>query len=84
MFNWLKFKLLELGVRIFKPKMLGVFKMWKGLQGKKSYIVAGVGVIVNGLFAMGYIDKEVAITIDAILGSLFGITISAKLNRAKQ
>ena len=37
------------------------------LQGKKTYIVAVIGVLVNGLFAMGYIDEESIKVIDGIL-----------------
>lgn len=51
------------------------------LQGKKSYIVAVVGIIVNGLYAMGYIDDGAVKMADYILASLFGVTIAAKINR---
>src|SRR3990167_11329993 len=37
-----------------KP-MLDNLKTW--LAGKKTYVIAIVGVVVNGLFAMGYIDE---------------------------
>ena len=39
----------------------------KYLSGKKTYIVVAVGVIVNGLFSMGYIDESTVKTIDAVL-----------------
>lgn len=41
------------------------------LQGKKTYLVVAVGVIVNGLYAMGYIpavDLPVVNTVLAFLG----------------
>lgn len=37
------------------------------LQGKKTYIIMAVGVIVNGLYVMGYIDDKVVAAIDGVL-----------------
>lgn len=84
MFKWLKFNFLELGVRIFKPKWLGVFKMWKWFEGKKSTILAVAAAVANVAMAMGYIDKELIFAIDGVLASLFGVTIASKINRAKK
>lgn len=44
--------------------------MFPALQGKKTYIVAAVGVIVNGLIAMGYIPESVLLPINSVLGFL--------------
>jgi len=40
------------------------------LKGKKTYIVVIIGVIVNGLVAMGYIGAEHLGVINSILGLL--------------
>jgi len=40
------------------------------LKGWKTYIVMGIGVIVNGAYAMGYIPTEAIGFINAILGFL--------------
>jgi len=40
------------------------------LKGKKTYIVVAVGVIVNGLFAMGVIPVEYLGMANTILGFL--------------
>jgi len=39
-------------------------------KGYKAYIVAIVGVLVNGAIAMGYIPSEYLATINSILGFL--------------
>ena len=40
------------------------------LKGKKTYIVVALGVILNGLNAMGYIQAEFLPMINTILGFL--------------
>ena len=40
------------------------------LKGAKTYIIAIVGVLVNGAIAMGYIPVEFLATINSILGFL--------------
>ena len=40
------------------------------LKGYKTYIIVIVGVIVNGLVAMGYIGAEHLVLINSILGLL--------------
>ncbi len=40
------------------------------LKGWKTYIVVGVGVVVNGLIAMGYIPESVQGIVNSILGFL--------------
>jgi len=40
------------------------------LKGYKTYIVAIIGVLVNGAIAMGYIPEEYLTTINSILGFL--------------
>jgi len=40
------------------------------LKGWKTYIVVAVGVIVNGLFAMGYIPAGIVPIVNTILGFL--------------
>lgn len=37
------------------------------LKGKKTYLVAGIGILVNGALAMGYIDERTAASVDGIL-----------------
>ena len=44
--------------------------MLNWLKGKKTYIVIVVGVIVNGLVAMGYIPAEHIGLINSVLGFL--------------
>lgn len=39
-------------------------------NGKKTYLAAAVGVIVTGLYSMGYIDSSVYDTLVAIAGFL--------------
>jgi len=41
--------------------------MKKWLSGKKTYIIVALGVIVNGLWAMGLIDEETVKVVDGIL-----------------
>ena len=48
--------------------MLSDLILW--LQGKKTYVIMLVGVIVNGLWVMGYLDDKTLIAIDSILGFL--------------
>ena len=40
------------------------------LKGKKTYIVVAIGVIVNGMVAMGYISADHLVMINTILGFL--------------
>ena len=40
-------------------------KEW--LSGKKTYIIVVLGVIINGLWAMGLIDEETVKIVDGIL-----------------
>lgn len=40
------------------------------LKGYKTYIVMAIGVIANGLFAMGYIPSEYIGLVNSILGFL--------------
>ena len=47
------------------------------LQGKKTYIVMVVGIVVNGLFAMGYIDDKTVTLLDGVIVSLGLGTIRA-------
>jgi hypothetical protein len=42
------------------------------LKGWKTYLVAAIGVIVNGSIAMGYIPVEYLTTVNSILG-FFGL-----------
>ena len=44
--------------------------MIKFLKGKKTYIVMFLGVIANGLVAMGYIPESMLSTINSVLGFL--------------
>ena len=40
------------------------------LKGKRTYIVAVVGVLVNGAWAMGYIDPSLLPIVNTVLGFL--------------
>ena len=40
------------------------------LQGKKTYIVATIGVVINGLYAMGYIPADYIMITNVVLGFL--------------
>jgi len=51
------------------------------LKGYKTYIIAGVAVIVNGLIAMGYIDESIRATINSILGFLGLGTLRAGIKK---
>jgi len=44
--------------------------MFKWLKGRKTFIVVAIGVIVNGLFAMDYIDEKSIDIVNMILGFL--------------
>jgi type IV secretory pathway VirB2 component (pilin) len=55
--------------------------MLEYLQGKKTYIVAVVGVIVNGLYIMGYIEESAVKTIDGLLLFLGLGTLRAGMNK---
>ena len=57
-------------LRLWLHKSEGGLKAMKWLQGKKTYIVVIVGVLVNGLHAMGYITEEHIKIINYILGFL--------------
>lgn len=58
---------------------LASLSVW--LQGKKTYIVAGVAAIVFFLAAVGVIPQEVANMIYTILGITGVVTVAAKINR---
>lgn len=51
------------------------------LQGKKTYIVMTVGIIVNGLYAMGVIDEQLLITLDGVIIALGLGTIRAGISK---
>lgn len=53
------------------------------LQGKKTYIVAAIGVVVNGAFAMGMIDERTVTSVDGILAFLAAGTIRAGIAKGK-
>ncbi len=57
--------------------------MKKFLAGKKTYIVAIVGVIVNGLIAQGYLDVSYLPMINSILAFIGLGTLRAGINKAK-
>lgn len=54
------------------------------LEGRKSYIVAVITALVNLAVAFGWISvtQDQLDTINTVLVALFGVTISAKINRA--
>lgn len=45
-------------------------KLLELLKGRKTYLVVAIGVILNGLFAMGYIDADKLPLINSILTML--------------
>ena len=51
------------------------------LKGKKTYITAIVGIVINGLMAMGYISVEYLVPINAMLGFLGLGTIRAGVSK---
>ena len=51
------------------------------LQGRKTYIVMIVGVLVNGAYAMGYIDERTVLAIDGGLTFLGMGTIRAGISK---
>ena len=55
--------------------------MIKFLKGKKTYIVAIVGVIFNGAFAMGYISPDFVPAVNVILGFLGLGALRAGVNK---
>lgn len=53
------------------------------LKGKKTYIVAIVGIIVNGAYAMGYVSEEWVKAIDGALLFLGLGTIRAGIAKGR-
>lgn len=51
------------------------------LKGKKTYLVAFMMVIVNGLYYSGQIDKATHDMLMGLLGAGAVATVSAKINR---
>lgn len=51
------------------------------LRGKKTYVVVIVGVLVNGAYAMGYIDEQTVFAIDGMLTFLGMGTIRAGISK---
>ena len=58
--------------------------MVEWLKGKKTYIVMFVGVLVNGAYAMGYLDKATVEAIDGVLIFLGLGTIRAGISKGPQ
>jgi len=56
-------------------------KIIEFLKGKKTYIVAAIGVIVNGLWAMGYIPAEWLPGINTVLAFLGLATLRAGITK---
>ncbi len=67
--------------RIIINRAIARIKEEKGmiefLQGKKTYIVMIAGIVVNGLFAMGYLDDKTVTLLDGVIVSLGLGTIRA-------
>ena len=51
------------------------------LKGKKTYLIVVVGVIFNGLYAMGFIPVEYVPAVNIILGFLGLGTLRAGINK---
>lgn len=52
------------------------------LQGKKTYVVMIAGILVNGAYAMGYLNEETLAAIDGLLMFLGMGTIRAGITKA--
>ncbi len=53
------------------------------LQGKKTYIIMCVGIIVNGMFAMDVIDEKTLMLLDGVIVALGLGTIRASISRVQ-
>lgn len=53
-----------------KNMTISIPKIWEFLKGKKTYLVMGVGIVVNGMYVMGYIHPESLPAVNSILGFL--------------
>jgi hypothetical protein len=51
------------------------------LKGKKTYLVVAVGVVVNGLYAMGYIPPSSLVTVNMLLAFLGLGAIRSAMNQ---
>lgn len=51
------------------------------LKGKKTYLVATIGVVVSGLYYTGHIDEVTYKFLMGLLGSGAAATVAAKINR---
>ena len=54
------------------------------LKGKKTYIVAFLMVVVNGLYMSGQITKEMHDALMQLLGAGAVATVAAKVNRVNK
>lgn len=54
------------------------------LKGKKTYITAIVGIILNGLIAMGYISSDLIVPINSVLGFLGLGTLRAGVKKTNE
>ena len=61
---------------------MGAIREW--LKGKKTFIVAIIGVIVNGLISQGYIDPALRDTINSILAFLGLGTLRAGMGNSNK
>lgn len=53
------------------------------LQGKKTYIVVGIALVVIALHMLGYIDNTTFETLLSLLGVSAAGTLGAKINRVQ-
>jgi len=53
------------------------------LKGYKTYIIVAVGVLVNGLIAMGYIDESIMGIVNSVLGFLGLGTLRAGVKKTE-
>lgn len=55
----------------------------KLLAGYKTYFIAGVGIIFNGLVAMGYVDEHYRDAVNSLLAFLGLGTIRAAVKKVE-
>lgn len=56
--------------------------MYNWLNGKKTYIVAAVLIVLNGMVALGYLTPAQIDNINIILGALGIVTLRAGMSKS--
>lgn len=55
--------------------------MYNWLKGKKTYIIAAVLIVLNGMVALGYLSNEQINQINVLLGALGLATLRAGVTK---